>query len=518
MKNFDFSGLSSILLVTSAMLFFFMGCSKDNPEIEIPVEIDYTELTEKAIEEFLDFAQVPRPAYHLDAPRAYLKDYAQKHGWEWQRDEYGNCWFDVPATNGMESAPKIILQGHMDMVCAVAEGESLDVLKDVGTPVRDDDRLYGRHMNLGIDDGIGIGSILALVTSEISHGPLRCLFTADEEVGLFGVRDLSAQTLDAGYLVCLDGEVEANMYMGSAGSYHFNVSKELETAGETGGLVKMIVRIGGLKGGHSGNDINKHRLSGFTVIRNLMKDALSAYDVNLISIDGGSVENAIITSAEIVFAIKESDSDKVISEIEQVLTTLAKEFPEETIKKEIKREAVSSGDCLYAPAANSPLVKMMDALIQGVVEEIPEGHVTKSNNIGVVQLVQGKIIMRAMIRSDYQDWLDSEMERVGNKAQEFGFTHSITNNIPSWRNTDNDLQKMIEKKYGELLGVKINRYYTQGGVEPAWFCLTNPNMGIVCYGPKIENAHTINETLHIHTLTPVLQSLGYALQHAGELR
>lgn len=141
MKIFNLSGISSILLATSAMLFFFAGCSKENTEIEIPVKIDYTKLTEKAIEEFLNFAQVPRPDYHLDAARAYLKDYAQSHGWEWHRDEYGNCWFDVPATRGMESAPKTILQGHMDMVCAVAEGESLDVLKDVGTPVRDGDLL-----------------------------------------------------------------------------------------------------------------------------------------------------------------------------------------------------------------------------------------------------------------------------------------------------------------------------------------------------------------------------------------
>ena len=73
---------------------------------EIPVKIDYTKLTEKAIEEFLNFAQVPRPDYHLDAARAYLKDYAQSHGWEWHRDEYGNCWFDVPATSDCLCAPE----------------------------------------------------------------------------------------------------------------------------------------------------------------------------------------------------------------------------------------------------------------------------------------------------------------------------------------------------------------------------------------------------------------------------
>lgn len=206
------------------------------------------------------------------------------------------------------------------------------------------------------------------------------------------------------------------------------------------------------------------------------------------------------------------------SKIDQVLTNLAEEYPEETIKREIKREVLSSSDCLCAPEENSHLVKVMDTLIQGVVEETPEGHVTKSNNIGVVQLAQGKIIMRAMIRSDYQDWLDSEMERTGNQALAYGFIHSIANSSPSWNSSDNALQKMIEKKYGELLGVKITKSYDQGAVEPAWFSRTNPDMGIVCYGPKIENAHTINETLHIHTLTPVLQSLGYALQHAGELR
>lgn len=513
--------LSTCLMMAAlTMTLTFTACNDDEVITPPTPPVDYDQLVERAIDEFFSFAQNPRPSFHVDAPREYLRAYAAKQGWSWERDEYGNCWMDVPATSGMEDAPKVILQGHTDMVPAVADGLTLDPLKEVGTPVREGNFIYGQNMNLGADDGVGTGIILALSTSDIPHGPLRLLFTADEEPGMYGTAALDyKRAVDADYLINIDGEEEGVMFIGCAGACIFEFHKHLDRATDANGLTKLNISLRGLLGGHSGVDINKHRLSGFAVLRDIVKEVVVPHAAHLISLDCGTANNAISPFVEMSLAVKSDEVADVEAQINSMLDTYAAAFPEEQMKRNFTTSEVEADDYLCATNFNPTLSETLHNMVQGVVEIRQEDdHVTKSNNMGMTMLQNGDLQFNGYMRSDFQDWLDAEMVRYSDLARDNAFELKIATSYPSWNgDPDNALQLMMEDKWGELIGRKVDRVFCQGGVELTYFSKYRPGMQIVSMGAELTECHTINETVHINTIKPVLQSVAYVLEHVREL-
>ena len=83
----------------------------------------------------------------------------------------------------------------------------------------DGDVIGARGTTLGGDDGIAVAMALAVLDADdIPHGPLECVFTADEEVGMIGARALDASDLKAKYLINIDSEEEGVLTVSCAGA------------------------------------------------------------------------------------------------------------------------------------------------------------------------------------------------------------------------------------------------------------------------------------------------------------
>lgn len=497
-----------------------ISCSKDDIS-DIPEEpdIDYEALSEKSVDCFLEFAKTPRPCLYLDKAREYLKKWCEDNGFSFNRDTYGNVWFDVPASEGRESCPNIILQGHMDMICVSEPGLNPDFSREVGTPVWDGTLLRGAGINLGSDNGIGVGIALTIAASDIPHGPLRILITADEDCGMLGANALPAEVLNADYLINVDQEDFGVINNGCGGGIRFYYSSDFEKVSLHGDEVGIGIQLEGLKGGHSGEDIGKGRLSAATVLNGLLDSAVIPFHGKLISIGCGYATNAIADALSLTFSVSGDDASRVKDNCIEQLSEYRRDYPQESFTYTLSDLSIGGNDYPIPERGSGILSELFKAIPTGAFEFSDEDtlHVTKSNNIGIVALENGHLDFQTFTRSDYNDWIAEQKEYYKKLADDYSLEYTIASDNPAWTpRKDNRLEDLTLKCYRQYVPDACS-YPCMGGLEPAIFNQKAPDMQMVSIGPQISGAHTIDETLHTETVKPLLQTLIQVLMNADEL-
>ncbi len=510
-----------MLAAVATMSLMMASCSNDDPKPDNPVtptDETFEALKQSSINEFLDFAKVPRLGYHLEKAKAYLKSWAEKHGYPCYTDDFDNVWIDVPANNeAMANYPKVILQGHTDMICASKSGESYDYENEVGEPYYDGDLLKGRKINLGSDDGIGVGIALAIANSNIAHGPLRLLFTANEDYDMSGAINLDPSVLDANYMINIDEEETGKISVGCLGSYSIEFSKDYTQVAPSSDAVVIAVDVAGLRGGHSGVMIGEHRLSATTVTASIINDAVIPAGGNILAIDCGHAVNAIAIYSEIQFVVPSSKSAECKDAINKIMASYVAEYPDETeFRYDVFERAITSEDTFYPQQLNSDLKAFFETVKQGVIEQ--EGNLpTKSNNIGVFFTVGKSLIIDDMFRSYSSEWVESEKDRLIGEGEKIGFECLVSGYVPTWDTPGvSPLKDMMFKYYSEATPAAFTDK-AKGGLECAYFVLKNPNLYAVSVGPQLDGAHTIDEAVHVSTITPLLKAIVNTLQHINEL-
>ena len=260
---------------------------------------------------FNEICQIPRPSKHEAQIRQYVLDYAAQHGLETATDKLGNVVVRVPASPGLESAPTVILQGHLDMVCEKDAHTEHDFFKDPIRLVLEGDILHADGTTLGADNGVALAAGLGLVTDTAArHGPLELLFTLDEETGLTGARELDVSMLTGRVLVNLDSEEDGVITVGCAGGRDTEIQLPVTRAKAPAGAACVRIKAAGMHGGHSGVDIHQGRANALKVVAEVLK---KAGDARLVALTGGNAHNAIPREAEAV----------VVGDVETIRRTAA---------------------------------------------------------------------------------------------------------------------------------------------------------------------------------------------------
>ncbi len=520
---------SNLIALTFIAVLGLANCSDDesmqygniDPVIEA---VDYDVLSSSTIGEYINFAKNPRLGFHLEKAMAYLTDWAQRHGYQPHSDEFGNVWFDVPATKGLEDYPLVILQGHMDMICASKPGETYDYTEVVGEPYYEGEGenrvLKGRTVNLGADNGIGVASCLAIAASNAPHGPLRILVTANEDYDLSGARGISPDILNATALINIDSEQAGDITYGCAGGHARHLIKQYESVplAVPADYKKVSISLSGLKGGHSAS-IGEHSMSGSIVTDSVMRRVVKTFEARLIKIDCGTYNNAIPFSTLIEFAIKSQDAVAVEAKLNTLKDEFNKEFPEETPKWTIDVNGiVTASDLCCSTTCTGELITIFKSFPQGVLERNENGRVTKSNNSGIVKLEEGNMRFQSYQRSDYDSWLAGEVQRFEALAQQYGMEIEIGTEFPAWNGDGRDALTQMMKAFYDEEGYNTNLVCELGGLEPAYFVVKNPNLLCTSVGPTIHDAHTIDEALYVETIKPMLKVVMRTLMDANLLK
>ncbi|HET6556841.1 MAG TPA: aminoacyl-histidine dipeptidase [Prolixibacteraceae bacterium] len=454
---------------------------------------------------FEDICQVPRPSKKEEKIIRFLLDFAQKNGLEAQRDEIGNILIRKPATPGRENDRTVILQSHVDMVCEKNSDTIHNFETDAIKPFIDEEWVRAEGTTLGSDDGIGMAAQMAVLTAtDLSHGPIECLFTVDEETGLSGAFALQQGFLTGSTLLNLDSEDEGELFIGCAGGIDTvgTLSYTPESVPVASFAIKLEVK--GLLGGHSGDDINKNRGNANKILNRFLMSADKAFDMHLAEFNGGNLRNAIAREAYAVVVVPHSQKEDLIIEWNVFSSEMEFEYERSEPKLRLQHQSVNLPQYVIDGDTKSRLLKLIAACPHGVLEmstRMP-GMVETSTNLASVKFTDdNKITLTTSQRSEIEGrkYMASEMVEAVMKLAGAIVVHS--DGYPGWTpNPDSAVARIAVDSYKRLFGSAPAVKSIHAGLECGLFLEKYPNLDMVSFGPTIRGAHSPDERINVETV------------------
>ncbi len=452
---------------------------------------------------FYDLTQIPRPSKKEQKVVEYLKKFGEEHGFETIVDEVGNVIIRKPATPGMEDRKPVILQAHVDMVPQKNADKEFDFEKDPIEAYVDGEWVTANGTTLGADNGIGVATILAILDSDdIPHPPLEGLFTIDEETGMTGAFNLKPGVLKGEILINLDSEQEGELYVGCAGGTNANINFRYERLGVSDETVAYRLSLKGLKGGHSGIDINLGRGNAAKLLFRFLYFAAKEYGIQLSDFSAGDLRNAIPREGfATVVVLKEKEKD-FLQGVEQYAKIFYEEYKDTDPDIEFKAEKVDLPDYVIDPITQDHLIKAVVGTPNGVIRMSPtmENLVETSTNLSVVRVVDEKTIeVLALIRSSVET-AKQEVETMFEAIYTLANADKVwfDGRYPGWRpNMDSEILKLMKQIYKDLFGKEPKVVAIHAGLETGLLGGKYPNWDMISIGPTIKHPHSPDEKVHI---------------------
>ncbi len=478
------------------------------------------ELEPKALwSNFYSLTRCPRPSKHEEAVRNFLVKWAKDKKIECRVDKVGNVIMTKPATKGMENRRPVVLQAHMDMVPQARAGKVHDFLKDPIETKIVEDWVYACDTTLGADDGMGVAAIMAVFESKtIKHGPLEALITTDEETGMTGAFGLKAGELKGEFLLNLDSETEGELYVGCAGGVDATMSIPYATEKAPKDYCAYRLTLGGLKGGHSGMEINTGRAN----VNKLMFRHLrwvAECGLRLVSISGGNMRNAIPRDAEAVIAFPKEHTECILAEFDKVAGWVKKELSSVEPDFFMKYEKVRMPQNVICDADTQKIINLMMVAPNGVIRmsRDMEGLVETSLNLAIVKTTGKNFTVQALLRSSVDTAKEALAERLVCLAELAGGTCKLSGAYPGWKpNMQSPLLKTMKQVYKKLYKKEPAVVAIHAGLECGLLGGKYPDMDMISFGPTLQSPHSPDERANIPSCKKFYDYLVAALEAIPE--
>jgi dipeptidase D len=456
---------------------------------------------------FYALTQVPRPSGHLEKIQQFLLDFARQAGVEAFLDPAGNVVMRKPATPGMEGRKGIILQAHMDMVPQKTPESKHNFQTDPIEPWVDGEWVRAKGTTLGADDGLGVAAIMAVMEDKtLRHGPIDALITADEETGMYGANDLPEGELQGDILLNLDSETWGKFVIGSAGGIDIIASlgyQEVETDPDDA-AVRLTVK--GLRGGHSGLEINEGRANANKLLVQVVRDAIAEVDARLATWHGGNMRNAIPFKAEAVLTLPKENVEALRELCQDWLETFRDEFKQiETLGVELLCEEAELPKTELPVEIQDNLVDAIFACHDGVIRMIPAypDVVETSSNLAIIDIAEGNAQIQILARSSREDmkqYVTTTLESCFSMA---GMKVVTEGSYGGWDpNPNSEILNLLLREYKELFGQEGIQQVDHAGLECSVILGKYPHLDVVSLGPTLRSPHTTTERALWATVEP----------------
>ena len=466
----------------------------------------------RVFEQFAEINKIPRPSKHEEKMIEYLKEFAEKRNLEHEVDETGNVIIRKPATKGHENAPMVSLQSHMDMVCDKLVDVDINFQTDAIQTYVDGEWLTAKGTTLGADDGIGCAIELAILDSDdIEHGPIECVFTRDEETSLTGAMGMKAGFMKGDMLINLDSEDEGQIFISCAGGKTTSAKFTFTREQAPEGYFFMKASIKGLKGGHSGDDINKKRANAIKILDRFLYKEQEKMDLHLASFNSGKLHNAIPRDGVIVFAVPASEKETVRVDWNVFTANVEEEYHVSDTAMEFNLESAEA-TAVIEKGVSHRFILAMQAVDNGVFamcqDEALAYMVETSNNVASVATSENEINIITSQRSNVMSNLENETNTVKAAFELAGAEVKMSDGYPAWKmNPDSKLTKVAVESYKKLFGKEPIVKGIHAGLECGLFSERYPNLDMVSFGPTLRDVHTPDERLYIPTVQMVWDHL-----------
>lgn len=451
---------------------------------------------------FEAISEIPRGSKNETAIAAYVMKTAKALGLSSAQDRAGSVVVRKPATKGRESSPSICLQGHLDMVCEKTPDTRHDFLKDPIKLRRVDGFLMATGTTLGADNGIAVAANLALMEdTSVSHGPLEFLFTVDEETGLTGASQLEPGFLKSRTLLNLDSEEEGELYVGCSGGRDTQAFWPIKSETTPAAWKAWKITVGGLRGGHSGLEIDKNRGNAIKMLARLTSAAV-AEGARVSSMHGGSKRNAIPRDAEAIVCVPRAKSDRMHAAVRKLVPVLAAEVlsVEPTVAMAIAAMPGTKGIKLWPRQTQTRILRTLTALPHGVIKMSPDiaGLVETSTNLAVLTTDKEGVTIGTSQRSSVASEINEVVDTVAAIFTLGGADVRTADGYPGWKpNLQSPILKVARETYKKMYGTEPAVKAVHAGLECGIIGEKYPGMDMVSFGPTMTGVHSPDEKLDV---------------------
>ncbi len=454
---------------------------------------------------FGEISKIPRGSGNEKQIAAYVIGVAKDLGLETKQDKFGNVVIRKPASPGREQSPMVCLQGHLDMVNEKNKEKVHDFLKDPIEIVRKGNVLMANGTTLGADNGMAVGAGMAIMADKsLEHGPLEFLFTVDEETGLTGAKNLEPGFLKSKTMMNLDSEEEGSLYVGCSGGR--------DTVGTWKGAydstpakhVPVLIAVRGLKGGHSGLEIDKGRGNSIKILNRVLM-ALDGLGGRIASIEGGNKRNAIPREAEAVVYVPANKLSKALAMVAELNDVLRAEISTVDPKLRVSAEEIQTKKKAKVLKKNlqSQLLRTIAGLPHGVMKmsaDIP-GLVETSTNLAIINTAATKIEIITTQRSSVTSEIEEMKYTVGSIMELGGAKVKYSAGYPGWKpDLNSAILKTAKSTYQSMFGKEPAIKAIHAGLECGIIGEKYAGMDMVSFGPTLADVHSPDEKLYIDTV------------------
>lgn len=454
---------------------------------------------------FEDLNAVPRPSKKEERVRQFMVDFGKSLGLETIVDKIGNVIIKKPASKGYESRETVILQTHIDMVHQKNATTEFDFSTQGIQSFIDGDWVKAKGTTLGADNGMGVAAAMSFLSSkDLAHPAIEALFTIDEESGMTGAKQLDGSILNGKILLNLDTEDDDEFSVGCAGGIDTNTFYTYSEENVPANYISFTLTLSGLKGGHSGMDINLGRGNANLLMNRILYTGTQVADIRICELNGGSLRNAIPRESVANIAVPASKKSEVTKALENIAGIIKAEYHvNEPGMKFIITENSSKPAKMIAKADQDKCIRAIYTTPNAVwkmSENIP-GLVETSSSLAKVVFKDGQFttqsLQRSMVESGKEDIANAirlTYELIGAKVVQDGA-------YPGWApNPDSKILKVLEKQYVALFNEQPKVKACHAGLECGILGEHLPNCDMISFGPTIRNPHSPDEKVNIQSV------------------
>lgn len=459
---------------------------------------------------FEEFSKIPHGSGDMERISNYCKEFAESRGLNVIQDSDYNLIISMAATPGYEDRDILVLQGHLDMVCEKVPGSDFDFKNDSLILESDGIDIWAKGTTLGGDNGIAIAMGLAIMDDEsIQHGPLEFIFTVDEENGLNGAKSIDLTALKGRKLINLDSEEDSTILTSCAGGAIIEGLIPVERELVNGVEYQLVVE--GMKGGHSGIEINKGHGNSNVLLGRVLDLLDDDINLGIISANGGKLDN-VITSHTV--------SNLIITKEEEKTFLRSVKSVEKLIKKEMELSAPDLSISVTKQSTNEVgvLTKRSKEYMINALMNLPngvqamslsiEGMVETSLNMGVMNLDENRLKVEFSARSSVGSAKEQVLRRVTSLVELMGGTATVLSSYPGWEyRVDSPLRETVAKVYEDVFGTKPIIGAIHAGLECGLLADKVEGLDCISIGPNLKDVHSVNEIMNIASVEKVWKLL-----------
>jgi dipeptidase D len=451
---------------------------------------------------FADLNAVPRPSKKEERVIAFIMEFGQKLGLETIKDEVGNVIIKKPATTGMEKRKTIVMQSHLDMVHQKNNDTVFDFDKQGIEMYVDGDWVRAKGTTLGADNGLGVATIMAVLESKtITHPAIEALFTIDEETGMTGAMGLKAGLLQGEILLNLDTEEDDEIGIGCAGGVDVTAVAEYDEEDTPADSVGYTITVKGLNGGHSGMDIHRGLGNANKIMNRLLFSGFEDFGLQISSINGGSLRNAIPRESVAQVAIAPIYDEAFTFDMQEIVNEIKTEFKTTEPNLEIIIEkSATTPKKVMPPMAQFYLVRAIYTAHNGVYRMSADfdNLVETSNNIAKVTVGNGKLQIENLTRSSVETSKFDLANALRSAYELMGCEVTFGGSYPGWTpNAKSEILDVLASIYEKQNHSIPQVLACHAGLECGILGLNYPDMDMISFGPTIKGAHSPDERASI---------------------